>query len=56
MDVSSVSLQQAGPQTDAALSMLKKNVEADQAIVNVIQKSIRSSPTGGRGNNLDVTV
>lgn len=52
MEVAAVAIQQAQAQTNAALSMVKKNAQADQALVNVIEQTIRS----GRGQNLDISV
>jgi len=54
MEVSAIMLQQAGSQTNLGLAMLKKNAQAEQSMVNMIAQS--APPTGGRGQNLDVTV
>lgn len=56
MEVAAVTLQQAGAQTNTALSMLKKNAQAEQSLATVLAHSAQSSPTSGRGQNLDVTV
>ena len=53
MEVAAAALQQAGTQTNVALSMLKKNAQAEQAIANMLQQS---SASGSRGNNLDITI
>ena len=56
MEVAAVALQQAGSQTNAALSMVKKNAQAEQALSNALTQSAQSSPTGPRGQNLDIMV
>lgn len=53
MEVSAAALQQVTAQTNAALSMVKKNAQAEQALVNMIAQN---TPSGGRGQNLDITV
>jgi len=40
-------------QTNLALSFIKKNAQADQSLVNMIAQS---SPSGGRGQNVDMSV
>lgn len=53
MEVAAIALQQASSQTNTALAMVKQAVQAEQALVNAIAQS---SPSGGRGQNLDVSV
>ncbi len=53
MDVAAIALQQAGSQTNTALSMLKRTAQAEQSLVNVIAQSVSN---GRRGQNLDITV
>ncbi len=48
--------QQAQLQTNVALSMIKKNAQADQKLINTIAQAVQSAPTAGRGSLLDVTV
>ncbi len=48
-----VSAQQLSAQSNVALSFIKKNAQADQSLVNMISQS---SPSGGRGQNVDLTV
>ena len=55
MEIAAVTLQQAGSQTNLALSLLKKNTQSDQSLVNMIAQSAQPS-AGSRGQNLDVTV
>lgn len=52
MDIAGSSLQQ----TTVALSMIKNKAQADQALVNMVQKSIESSPSVSRGQHLNITV
>ena len=53
MEASSVfCAQQAIFQSKLAMSMVKQSNEADQALVNMI---VQSSPSGGRGQILDVS-
>lgn len=52
MEVAALAAQQAQYQMNAALSMVKKNAEADQALVNVLVQNSADF----RGQNFDVTV
>lgn len=47
-----VTAQQLGAQSNIALSALKQNAQAEQELVNMIAQS---SPSGGRGQNVDLT-
>ena len=49
-----VSVQQLSAQSNAALSALRQNAKADEDLADVISE--QSSPSGSRGQNLDVTV
>jgi hypothetical protein len=48
-----VSAQQQGTQNNLMLSFIKQNAQAEQSLVNMIAQS---SPSGGRGQNVDLTV
>ena len=48
-----ISAQQSNLQNNATLSFIKQNAQADQSLVNMITQS---SPSGGRGQNVDLTV
>lgn len=54
MEVSAIAVQQAQSQLNASAAMLKKNAQAEQALINIIAESQQSAPTGGRGQNLDI--
>lgn len=54
METSAIVLQQAQLQTNIALSMVKKNAQADQKFVEMIAQN-SPSPSSGRGQLLDVT-
>jgi len=47
-----VTAQQLGAQNNVTLSFIKQNAQADQSLVNII---VQSSPSGGRGQNVDIT-
>lgn len=49
MEVSAIAIQQATLQTATGLNMVKQQAQAEQAIVNVIQQTLR-------GQNLDICV
>lgn len=53
MEVAALALQQAQSQTNLAMNVLKKNAQAEQALVNMITQAAAS---GGRGQVVDVTV
>jgi len=56
MSVSSVVTQQALFQTRIATEVLKSNAEAQQALVNIIDDAVRSSPVSSSlGTRLDVS-
>jgi len=48
-----VTAQQSNAQTSLAMSFIKKNAQAEESVVNMIAQS---SPSGGRGQNVDLTV
>ena len=48
-----VSAQQLSTQNNFALSAIKQNAQAAESLVNMIAQS---SPSGGRGQNVDITV
>lgn len=52
MEVAALAAQQANLQMNTALSMVKKNAEAEQSLVNVLVQNTGA----GRGQNFDVTV
>jgi hypothetical protein len=53
MEVAAIALQQASAQTNATLAMVKQNAQTEQALIEMIAQS---SPSGSRGQNLDITV
>lgn len=52
MTASIVAAQQVTPQNNTMLSMIKQNAQAEQKLVEAIQ----SSASGGRGQNVDLTI
>lgn len=52
MDVAALGAQQGIFQTKLAMSMIKQSNQAEQALVNMI---VQSSPSGERGQTLDVS-
>lgn len=56
MDVSNIVLQQGLGQTNAGISAIKNAAKNEGAIVQLIEQAIQSAPSGGRGQNLDITV
>ncbi len=48
-----VTAQQLSAQNNVTLSFIKQNAQAEESLVNVIAQS---SPSGGRGQNVDLTV
>jgi hypothetical protein len=48
-----VTAQQLSAQNNATLSFIRQNAQAEQSLANVIAQS---SPSGGRGQNVDLTV
>ena len=48
-----ISAQQMSAQNNVMLSSIKQNAQVEQELVNVIAQS---SPSGGRGQNVDLTI
>ena len=48
-----VTAQQSNAQTNLSVSILKKNAQAEESVVNMIEQS---SPSGGRGQNVDLSI
>ena len=48
-----VSAQQLGAQNNIMLSFIRENAQVAQELVNIISQS---SPSGGRGQNVDLTI
>ncbi|MFH1157357.1 MAG: hypothetical protein V1721_00490 [Pseudomonadota bacterium] len=56
MELAALALQQASLQTNIALALIKNNAQTEQALVNMIAQTVQSSPSGGRGKNIDISV
>ena len=56
MEIAALALQQASLQTNIAMAMIKQGAQTEQSLVNMIAQTIQSSPSGGRGQSLDITV